>query len=349
MRDTKQQGKKGQKDRGLVKKINAAGKPVWYVRIRHEGQMRWFGSFTSKTKAREFYEEAKTDQRRGQFFPDRYQRVGKTKLKSVVDDHMATNGNRSVKDDQRYAEYWVKRLSNPCLSVITAADIDHAKNDLLKQGLANQTVVHYLKFLRHVLNVAIRDGKLDHNPVVQVEFPKLHKGRLRFLSVDEEAALCREVGSRYAPWIRFAILTGLRRMEQFALRWSDVDLEQGLMTLPRTKGGGVQYVRLSHEANVLLRSMETWLISVWVFPNQNPARHMDPQNFYHRVYMPAVKAVGLKDVTWHTLRHTFASRLAMAGATDAGIATCLRHSSTSLVRRYAAKFNLTIKRLYRRC
>ncbi len=43
----------------------------------------------------------------------------------------------------------------------------------------------------------------------------------------------------------------------------------------------------------------------------------------------------LEDVTWHTLRHTFASRLAMNGQTESTIAALLRHSNTALVQRYA--------------
>ncbi|MEE8124862.1 MAG: tyrosine-type recombinase/integrase, partial [Nitrospirales bacterium] len=54
-----------------------------------------------------------------------------------------------------------------------------------------------------------------------------------------------------------------------------------------------------------------------------------------RVFAPAVKAAGLEGVTWHTLRHTFASRLAMSGQPDGTIAALLRHSTTALVKRYA--------------
>ncbi|MCC2642871.1 MAG: integrase, partial [Nitrospira sp.] len=75
--------------------------------------------------------------------------------------------------------------------------------------------------------------------------------------------------------------------------------------------------------------------SPWVFPSENPDTHMDPRNFYRRVYLPKVKELGLEGVSWHTLRHTFASRLAMSGATEGTIAALLRHSGTSLVRRYA--------------
>ena len=59
--------RKGRTDRGLYQRINAQGKLVWYVRLYHQGKERHFGSFPSKTKARQFYEKAKgrSDPREG--------------------------------------------------------------------------------------------------------------------------------------------------------------------------------------------------------------------------------------------------------------------------------------------
>ena len=51
--------------------------------------------------------------------------------------------------------------------------------------------------------------------------------------------------------------------------------------------------------------------------------------------MPALVRAKLSGVTWHTLRHTFASRLAMNGQAPSTIAALLRHSGTDLVARYA--------------
>ena len=63
----------GRKDRGLLQRVDATGKPMWYVRFWHEGRERRFGRFPTKTKAREFYEKAKLEQKEGRFFPERYQ------------------------------------------------------------------------------------------------------------------------------------------------------------------------------------------------------------------------------------------------------------------------------------
>ena len=160
-------------------------------------------------------------------------------------------------------------------------------------------------------------------------------GKTRFLSPEEEGMLCEKIGAPYAGWVRLAILTGMRQMEQFSLRWEHVDLERGVLTLPNTKAGGVQYVRLNEEAKRLIQGFIPGNKSVWVLPSENQATHADPRNFYRRVYLPKVKESGLEGVSWHSLRHTFASRLAMSGSTEGAIATLLRHSGTVLVRRYA--------------
>ena len=112
-------------------------------------------------------------------------------------------------------------------------------------------------------------------------------------------------------------------------------MQRGVLTLPTTKAGGVQYVRLNEEAKTLLQSLVPGNKSVWVIPSENAETHADARNFYRRYYLPAVKELGLTGVTWHPLRYTFASRLAMGGVTEGTIANLLRHSGTALVRRCA--------------
>jgi len=153
--------------------------------------------------------------------------------------------------------------------------------------------------------------------------------------MEEEARLIEALGKPYGTWARLAILTGLRKTELFSLRWADVDFDHGFLTLPQTKAGKVQYVPLNKEAQALLREFSSWECSAWVFPSKNPASHLGSYNFYGRVFLPAVKKAKLENVTWNTLRHTFASRLAMNGQSDSTIAALLRHSGTALVQRYA--------------
>lgn len=250
--------RKGRTDRGLYQRSNAQGKPLWYVRLMHNGKECRFGSFSTKTKAREFYEKAKNEQRDGQFFPERYHQQGTPLAIEWLDQYvtkLAVSGKsaKTQYEERRYGEWWKSRLAGKRLTQITSSDLDEAKEELTAKGHVPETIKHYLKFLRHVLNVAIRTSKLEKNPFAKFDMPKVSQGRTRFLTLEEEAALLKALGQPYAQWARLAILTGLRKTELFSLRWANVNLEQGFLTLPQTKSGKVQYVPLNAEAQELLR------------------------------------------------------------------------------------------------
>jgi integrase len=348
--------RKGRVDRGLMQKRNASGKLVWFVRLYHEGKEHRFGSFSTKTAARNFYEKAKLEQKEGRFFPERYHHRGYESAETFFDHYKLT---RATLKDQRgeacFFAWWRNRFKGKRLNAITSSALEEARHEILTRGsdphaetprpCSPQRVNRYIEWIRHALNVAVRHKQLPSNPVSELRMYKNGKGRTRFLTLEEEQVLCEALGPVHAPLVRLAILTGLRRGEQFAMRWQDIHFERSRLTLPETKAGEEQYVVLSEEAKSILQSMqavqEAQAIanktprSAWVFPSDNPATHLDACNFYRRVFLPTVKALQLDGVTWHTLRHTFASRLAMEGATDYEIAACLRHASTALVKRYA--------------
>ncbi len=288
----------------------------------------------------------------------------------MLDEYLAAFAGRSKRDEERYKKMWVTLFPGARLNVLTPAVLEKARMQLAEEGRTPQTVNRYMGFLRRVLNKAVRDGRLLGNPVSRFKMFREPAGRTRFLSSEEEKILCELLGTEYSRWVRLAILTGMRQMEQFSLRWEQVDLKRGLITMPATKAGGVQYVRLNQEARTILRELEEQAIKeqvvveaqaiankqqgyvgrpVWVFPSENLSTHVDPRNFYRRDYLPKVRANGLDGVSWHTLRHTFASRLAMSGATEATIAVLLRHSGTSLVRRYAHLSHPTYRTRLKRC
>ncbi|MEO6306535.1 MAG: tyrosine-type recombinase/integrase [Nitrospiraceae bacterium] len=332
--------RKGRQDRGLYSKMDTAGKPLWYARLYHAGKEQRFGAFKNKTEARNFYERAKEDQRQGRFFPEQYRHGGQPLIEALLTRHAETTTVKGKATEKYYMTWWTARLTGLRLNHVTPAVIEEAQRDLLAKQYAPQTVVHYLKALRHVLNLAVRNGLIDRNPFARVQLVKVKNGKTRFLTPEEEACLLEKLGPIYGPWARLAVLTGLRLGEQFRLRWADVDLDRGLITLSETKAGTVQHVRLNEEAREILRTrqiqqMNRGVSSPWVYPSDTLATPLDQRNFYARYFHPAVVAIKLDGVGWHTLRHTFASRLAMSGQTEGTIATLLRHSTNALVRRYA--------------
>src|SRR5947209_5835918 len=141
----------GRKDRGLIQRKTAQGKLVWYVRLFHEGRIRWFGSFPTKTAARQFYEKSKLEQAEGRFFPERHQRGGSAKLIDVIENYMATNTNKTAKQDRYYADFWKGWFAGATLKTVTSDAIEKAKLHLSQKRvgkkedrlLTPQTVFHY--------------------------------------------------------------------------------------------------------------------------------------------------------------------------------------------------------------
>ena len=334
-----------------MQKRDGSGKIIWFVRLYHEGKERRFGSFSTKTAARDFYEKAKQEQRTGRFFPERYQHGGYELIEDVIDRYLVTITTKKPMTqfaERFFAKWWKGYFTDKRLNTITVRALEEARQTLLttvvleakengdmNKYMTPQRVNRYMAWLRHLLNVVVREGKLASNPVLKLTMYKEPKGKTRFLSMDDEKRLLEKLGPIYGPWARLAILTGLRQSEQFGLQWKDVDLERGMLTLLVTKAGGVQYVHLNEEATTILRGFNSWQLSKWVFPSENPATPLDVRNFYNRVWLPALAGAGIEWTTWHDLRHTFASRLAMNGQNEGTIAALLRHSSTALVKRYA--------------
>ena len=117
------------------------------------------------------------------------------------------------------------------------------------------------------------------------------------------------------------------------MRWADVDLKRGALTFHETKNGERRTVPLIGQALTLMqqhtkvRRIDTEL----VFPDATGKRPVG----IREAFEDAVKRAGIADFRFHDLRHSFASYLAMNGATLAEIAEVLGHKTLAMVKRYA--------------
>ena len=109
-----------------------------------------------------------------------------------------------------------------------------------------------------------------------------------------------------------AISTGMRQGEILNLTWADVDLEVGKAILHKTKNGERRVVPIVSVALELLRKhKQTQIVdTLFVFPNEQGTEPVKIRSAWER----ARKEAGVEDFRFHDLRHTFASYLAMNGA-----------------------------------
>lgn len=230
----------GRKDRGLLSKSDSTGKPVWSVRLWHEGRERRFGSFKTKTDARDFYEKAKQEQKAGQFFPERFQvrhRVKPVLFKDYVDTYLANQPVKGKKPStiMTYRGRIRKRLLPVFGSLpLTAIDRPLIKGwvaKLLQEGLDYDTTLGYLLTLSGILTEAVEDNLIPVNPALHagklLKRPKsLEEGGLEMFTPEEEQAFLQTVKQHRTTFYPMALTffrTGMRAGEVMGLHREDLD------------------------------------------------------------------------------------------------------------------------------
>lgn len=304
----------GRQNRGLVAYRLTDGTVCWRVRVWTQGHPHKWSGFPTKSSAREFYEDRKRDVREGRPFPSR-RGTAITTLRQWITDYLpSTIHKRTVRMDQAFAKWWIWKLGDEPLLTLTPAMIDQARQTL-RCGPAR--INRYTDWLRHVLNLAVKQDQLHKNPVVALSRYPENEAPMHQYTGAQEASLRTALGQEDAEKVRLAILTGLRRADQFGTRKEWIRWSERLLVVPRTKTRRPRVVFLSDEALTLLRrQVDRYPDSPWLYPSRTkPDRPMSPDYWYGKVFRPACRLAGLPlELKWHTLRHTFGSRLAKAGA-----------------------------------
>ena len=168
-----------------------------------------------------------------------------------------------------------------------------------------------------------------HNPVRTVKKPPESKGRVPELSEEEEARLLEACSPGIRPIVKLAIYSGCRRGEILGLTWDRVDMDAGFLYLDNTKTGEPRAVPLCETALEILRGLGH--CEGYVFKNEKG----EPYTCIRASFNRAKKEVALDGLTFHDLRHVFASRLRRLGASLSDIGEALGHRSARTTLRYA--------------
>src|SRR5262249_42943574 len=107
------------------------------------------------------------------------------------------------------------------------------------------------------------------------------------------------------------------------------------LTVPRSKSGEARRVPMNDTVRDVLRALPSRLKSPWVFPSATGETKLDARNYMNRVFDPALEDAGITDFRWHDLRHTFASRLVMAGVDLRTVQELMGHKTQAMTLRYS--------------
>jgi site-specific recombinase XerD len=205
------------------------------------------------------------------------------------------------------------------------------------EKIAPRTANMIITNLKTWLNFCVKNRRIPENPLARMKKFKEPVNPKRFLSREEINSLLKETqndehycngdASLY-PVIAMGIYAGLRKQEIFSLDWQDINFKREEITVRNKanfapKSRNFRVVPLHENLKKILKPLV-----------KNSGRCFDVTN-QRRIFGRITKKANLTGIGWHTLRHTFASQLVMAGVDLATVAKLLGHSSITTTMIYS--------------
>ena len=330
----------------IERRKNKEGKTSYRVKVRLKGYPAQSASFERRSDAKNWAQLTESAIKEGRHF--KTTEAKRHTLAEVVDRYIQDvlpTKPKSEKAQKRQLLWWREAIGSYLLADVTPSLVAEQRDKLLRgitpKGTQRSpsTVNRYLAAMSHAFTVAMKEwGWVEDTPFRKITKPKESRGRVRFLSDDERKRLlvsCREHNNPFLyAIVVVALSTGARQGEILNLRWKDIDMKRGMITLYETKNNEIRAIPLrGHAFEVVqdlnkVRRIDTDL----VFPsNRNPSKPISIQMIWER----AMRRAEIEDFRFHDLRHSAASYLAMSGASLAEIAAVLGHKTLQMVKRYA--------------
>jgi integrase len=223
-------------------------------------------------------------------------------------------------------------------------------------GLAPRTVGHVHRLMHRVLGHAVKWGVIANNPVASAEPPRVQRAEIEILAPDQVKIVLKALrdGPLY-PVAVVGLATGMRRGEIVALRWSDLDLDQGKIRVERSleqTNAGLAFkapkTKAGRRSISIPTSIVTELRTHWRRQQEQRlslglgkaasddlafARHDGtpwPPDSLTADWARAIRILKLPKVTLHALRHTHVSQLIASGLDVVTVSRRIGHSNPTV-------------------
>lgn len=320
-------------DRGLFERPKDSG--VWWIQWSDQYSKVHREKIGSKATARRVYQKRKTDVVEGRKLPDLKRK--ELTLAQLVDRYKEeTAAKKSGAWDARIAAHWIERLGEWQIEAIQPGDIEKVKSAWLKECQPG-TVNRRLAYLKTLYGKAVRDEITDRNPLAakRVKMLRENPAERPILLPESEEALFGAFGRQDVLAILLSLHTGMRISEVMEAARTDANVKRKTLAVEDAKGGGRQQIFLSPIALAVVRELlEATKGSKWLFPAPTGDGHLSQSVLSHR-FSRIAERLGLVDLTFHCLRHTYISRLVMVGTPIVTVQRLARHKSIQMTLRYA--------------
>ncbi len=322
--------KEPKKIRGVFERPRDSG--IWWVRYADELGRIHRERVGFRQTAIQIYQQRKTEVRQGKFRLEDVKRKNKSMAEVIRDRLEQARSLKSYAGQVTFLSFWLKEFGDKPVRSVLPGDIEARRRQLESIGLKPASVNRYLAALKSTFSLAIKNGKAEKNPVQQVKYSKENNNRVRWLTDEEETRLFTILPQKYHPLVTVALHTGLRKSEQFKLEWRDIDFKEGFITVRESKPGESRIIPMNETVEGTLRRLPRVINNPHVFVGKEPGtRRTDLPKFWEKYLVET----GIENFHWHDLRHTFASRLVMAGVDLYKVKKLLGHHDLKMTERYA--------------
>jgi integrase len=258
----------------------------------------------------------------------------------------AEHEHRSFKTTRGEVRRLMAALGDRMLDTITSGDVETFLHSLREgaDAVTPATVNRYRDRISGMYKRAIRLGLVETNPAKGIRKSKEPGGRIVYLMPREESAIREQLAPELRPAFTFAINTGMRWSEQASLAWRDVDALAGIITVGNSKNGTARRVPMNSVVRSLLvdLGLERRLpydpeaqVFTGAYRTVNRALHGAVERASIALREAGRDTTRLHSFTWHGCRHTFASRLVMAGVDLSTVQALGGWKTLAMVQRYA--------------
>ncbi len=267
------------------------------------------------------------------------------------------NTEVSYRRDLRKLNEYLKANQITEIAEVTEEDLKNYVREMEEEGKASSTISRNIASMKNFFHYAEKRGWVKDSPAERLKAPRIEKKMPEILTVKEMDRLLSQPGSRTLKEVRDKAMlellyaTGIRVSELIRLKVDDVNLEREYISCESR--GKVRTVPFGTEAK---KALQIYLQEVrgemvidasvpFLFTNCN-GEQMSRQGFWKLVKYYAKKAGIEKEITPHTLRHSFAAHLLENGADLKDVQEMLGHADISTTQLYLNRKKSHIRNSY---
>lgn len=349
---------------GFAVRVFPSGRKSFVVKYRTDNgtaRLQSIGSYGELTlhQARDLARNVRAEVRKGK--DPLHEKRMKRAEPTVADffgiyEKLVSQSKRSWPEEKRgLRNHILPELGSRKLSSITTNDLARLQTRLLSKPVATQRKAHAdgkgvtepaktlaaasvnrcMAVLKHMLNVAKRDGYIAKAPAA----PRMLRAappRDIVLSPEEcraiMAACDADNNQHVAALFKLAMLTGRRIGELRHAKWGELDEQRAILRVPVTKAGEQQFVLLSDDALGVIRRVKRVAGNPFIFAGT--AKHGSIVN-YKSAWRRILERAGVAYIPVHGLRHNAASMLVAAGVPLLTVGRLLGHKDSRTTEKYA--------------